>query len=64
MSVHPGCFSNSHAIEKPLESQFLLLFMIVYMLQSSVIIICMRNLLYLCVYIDFVNDKIVGHTQL
>ena len=62
MSVHPGYFSVSHAIEKPLESQFLLLFMIVYMLQTSVIIICMRN--FLCVYLDFVNDKIVGHTGL
>ena len=46
-----------------LERQFLLLFMIVYMSQKSIIIImCMRNLLYMCAYIDFVNDKIVGHT--
>ena len=64
MSVHPGYFSDSHVIEKPLETQFLLLFMIVYMLQRSVIIICMKNFLYLCVYIDCVNDKIVGHTRL
>ena len=46
----------------PLERQFLLLFMTVCMLQRPVIIMCMRNLLYLCVNIDFVHDKIVGHS--
>lgn len=63
MSVHPGYFSGVHAIESTRDTVFVTVHdCILYMLQRSVIVMCMSNLLYLCVYIDFVNDKIVGHT--
>jgi len=44
----------------PLETQFLLLFMIVCMLQGYfIIIMCMRNLLYLCVSTDLSMIKVL-----